>query len=298
MTAVPLLVALAASIAAPAPTGLESHLTALLRAHNGQVAVAVKNLTTGESWYHKADEVMPTASLIKVAVMMEAYQQADEGKIYLNDRITLHDADKVSGSGILRESFSDGATFTLRDAIRLMIAYSDNTATNLVLERIGIRSVNRRMKSWGYPNTKIHHLSFKGATTSIDPEGTRRYGLGRTTAREMLRLFEELQCATRHRPAPKQAMLGHLRRNNDRDKFTRLLPHETLVWHKDGAGVGVRTDAGLIQTPSGIVALCVLSADNEDFRWHPDNAGNLLCARVAKEVYDYFSPMTLQERAH
>jgi beta-lactamase class A len=258
--------------------------------HKGRVAVAVKNLDTGDAWYYHADDVMPTASLIKVAVLFEAYAQADEGKIDLKERLTLHDDDKVPGSGILREDFSDGATFTLRDAVRLMIAFSDNTATNLVLGRVGLRAVNQRMDAWGFPNTRVHHLSFRGETTSIAPERTRRYGLGSTTAREAMRLFEELQTGTRHRPAVKQALLSHLRRNTDRDKFPRLLPHGTPLWHKDGANETIRTDAGLMLTPAGLVALCVLTEDNEDRRWHPDNDGNLLCARIARAVYNHFTP--------
>jgi beta-lactamase class A len=269
-------------------SGLGSYLSRHISAHHGHVAVALKNLETGESWYHNADEVMPTASLIKVAVLFEAYQQADEGKIQLHDRLTLHDSDKVPGSGILRDNFSDGATFTLRDALRLMIAVSDNTATNMVLERVGIRAVNKRMEAWGFPNTKVNALSFKGSTTSVDPERSRRYGLGSTTAREALRLFEELYAGTRQRPALKQAMLAHLRHNDDRDRFPRLLPPGTPLWHKDGATERVRNDAGLIQTHGGTVALCVLTKDNEDRRWHSDNAGNILCARLAREVYDYF----------
>jgi beta-lactamase class A len=271
------------------PPSLEGRLAPLARAHKGRVAIAVKNLETGESYYLNADEVMSTASLIKVAVLFEAYQQADEGKIKLKERLTLRDADKVPGSGVLRENFSDGSTFTLRDAVRLMITFSDNTATNLVLERVGIRDVNRRMEEWGFPNTRVNALSYRASTTSIDPERSRRYGLGSTTAREALGLFEELATGTRFRPASRQAMLGHLRRNTDRDKFPRLLPYETPVWHKDGSTERVRTDAGLIQTPGGVVAVCVLTGDNDDRRWHPDNAGNLLCARVAREVYDHFA---------
>jgi hypothetical protein len=99
------------------------------------------------------------------------------------DRITLRDADKVPGSGVLTDHFSDGATFTLRDAARLMIGVSDNTATNLVLDKIGIKPVNQRMEAWGYPNTKINAKVYRGSTTSVDPARTKQFGLGSTTAR-------------------------------------------------------------------------------------------------------------------
>src|SRR5438270_3453667 len=109
--------------------------------------------------------------------------------------VTLKDADKVPGTGILTYRFSEGATFSLRDAVRLMIVYSDNTATNLVLDKIGIAATGKRMAAWGFPNTKLHAKVFLGPTTTIDPEGTKKYGLGRTTAREMVGLLEKLHQA-------------------------------------------------------------------------------------------------------
>src|SRR5438105_15618189 len=118
--------------------------------------------------------------------MMEVYQPAAEGKVNLTDTIRLHDSDKVPGSGIRTEHFSDGATFPRRDAVRLMIVYSDNTATNLVLDKIGIRATGDRMEAWGFPNTKINAKVYRGSTTSVSPERTKRFGLGSTTAREMV----------------------------------------------------------------------------------------------------------------
>jgi beta-lactamase class A len=271
-------------------SSLEARLARLAKAHKGDVAIAVKNLSTGESYYLDADRVMPTASLIKVAVLIEAYKQADEGKVKLTDAVTLRDADRVPGSGILTYHFSDGVALPLRDAVRLMIAFSDNTATNLVLDKVGIANVNKRMAEWGLPNTRINAKVFRGSTTSVDPERTRRYGLGSTTAREMVKLFEELQTGERLRPPLKQAVLTHLKKNEDKDKFKRLLPAGTVVVHKDGSVSDARTDAGLLYTPAGVVAVCVMTDNNKDRRWVSENAGNMLCAHVAKEVYDYFNP--------
>ena len=288
-TALLLTLPLFAAEPADKPT-LESRLAPLAREHKGKVAIAVKHLVTGESFYLNADEPMPTASLIKVAVLLEVYKQAEEGKVKLSDPVTLHDADKVPGSGILTDHFSDGVTMPLRDAVRLMIVYSDNTATNLVLDRVGVANVNKRLAALGFKETRINAKVFRGSTTSVDPERTRRYGLGSTTAREMAALFEELYAGEVVPPAAKQAMLAHLRRNSDKDKFTRLLPPGTLVWHKDGAVSDARTDAGVIRTPSGPVVLVVLTNDNADQRWVSENSGNLLCARAARAVYDHFTP--------
>jgi beta-lactamase class A len=84
-------------------------------------------------------------------------------------------------------------------------------------------------------------------------------------------------------------MLDHLKNAQDKDCFPRFLPAKTVVAHKTGAVTGVRTDGGIIYTPGGPVAVCVLTADNADKEWRPDNAGNVFCARVAEAVYHHFA---------
>src|SRR3954471_11318617 len=171
---------------------LESRLLPLIEAHEGKVAVAVKNLKTGETYLYHADEPMPTASLIKFPVMVEAYRQAAEKEVDLDAKVTLRDSDKVPGSGILTDHFSDGASFPLRDAVHLMIVSSDNTATTLVLDAIGIGSTAATMERLGYPNTKIHSKVFR-RDTSVFPDRSKQFGLGSTTAMEMIRLCEALE---------------------------------------------------------------------------------------------------------
>jgi D-alanyl-D-alanine carboxypeptidase (penicillin-binding protein 5/6)/beta-lactamase class A len=144
------------------------------------------------------------------------------------------------------------------------------------------------MEAWGFPNTKINAKVFRGSTTSVSPERTKKYGLGSTTAREMVGLLEKLQGGEVVQPAATRIMLGHLRRCDDREKFPRFLPSGIVVAHKTGSVSDARTDAGILYLESGPVALCVLTAQNDDKTWRADNAGNLLCAQVAKEVYEYF----------
>lgn len=268
---------------------LEARLAPLVQAHKGKVAIAVKNLRTGVSYYLNADQPMPTASLIKLAVMVEAYQQATEGKVKLNERITLTKEDKVQGSGVLTDHFSEGTTLSLFDAIHLMIVFSDNTATNLVLDKIGIASTGQRMAALGLPHTRINAKVFKGSTTSIAPERTKEFGLGSTTAREMIVLLEKLNAEELVNPQACKEMIAHLKKCDDKDKFTRFLPDKTVVAHKTGSVNDARTDAGILYLPEGPVAICVLTNQNEDKTWRQDNAGNVFCARVAKEVYDYFA---------
>jgi beta-lactamase class A len=268
---------------------LEARLAPLVKAHKGKLAIAVKNLKTGASYYLNADEEMPTASLIKVAVMVETYQQVADGKVKLLDMVTLHDRDKVPGSGILTYHFSDGATFALRDAVRLMIAYSDNTATNLILDRISVAAVTKRMAELGFPNTRLNAKVYKGKTTSIDPERTKKFGLGSTTARETAGLLEKLYEGKVVSPAASKEMIEHLKQCQDKDKIKRLLPKDLVVANKSGAVSDARTDAGILYLPNGPVVLCVLTAKNADRQFGRDNAAEEFIGRVALEVYRHFT---------
>jgi beta-lactamase class A len=270
-------------------SALANRLAPLIKSHRGQVAVAVKHLDSSESFYHDADEAMPTASLIKFMVMLEVYEQVREGKLKLSDFVVLRKEDMVPGSGILTYHFSDGATFSLRDAVRLMIVFSDNTATNLVLDKIGIASTGKRMAEWGCPNTKIHAKVFKGSTTSIDPERTKKYGLGSTTAREAVNLMEKLHQGKLVSAEACKDMIGHLKKCDDKTKLKRLLPEKIEVAHKTGSVSDVKTDAGILYLPGGPVAICVLTAKNEDKRFRDDNAANVLIGKIAREVHDHFA---------
>jgi serine-type D-Ala-D-Ala carboxypeptidase (penicillin-binding protein 5/6) len=271
-----------------AADGLAGRLMPLIEAHEGQVGVAVKHLGNGESFVYRENEPMPTASLIKFPVMIEAYRQAQEGKLDLKKMVTLRDEDKVPGSGVLTTHFSAGATFSVRDAIRLMIAFSDNTATNLVLDQIGLPATAACMEEMQCPNTKIHSKVFK-RETSVFPERSRQFGLGSTTAAEMVKLFELLHQKQLVTPEASDTMHAHLLACDDKLKFPKLLPAGTKVAHKTGSVDSSRTDAGIIYTPAGPIALCVLTNDNKDKSWTDKNAGDLLCARIAREVYDHFN---------
>jgi beta-lactamase class A len=291
--AIALAVSLSTATPAPEPPRAEDALTArllpLIEAHRGKVAVAVKHLGTGESFSYHATDPMPTASLIKFPVMVEVYRQAAAGRVDLDRPVTLREEDKVPGSGILTPHFSAGATFPLRDAVRLMIAFSDNTATNLVLDRIGLDATSRTMEELGYPNTKIHAKVYR-RDTSVSPERSRRFGLGSTTAAEMIRLCEALDRRELVSAGASAAMLEHLRACDDHAKFPRWLPPGTPVAFKTGSVDAARTAAGIVYSPAGPIALCVLTGENEDRRWSAENAGDRLCAEVARAAYEHFNP--------
>jgi beta-lactamase class A len=267
---------------------LEARLKPLLDSHKGKSAVAVKHLATGESFQLRSDVPMPTASLIKFPVMIEAYRQAAEKKVDFDALIVLKKEDKVPGAGVLTPHFSPGMQLPLRDAVHLMIVFSDNTATNLVLDQIGIDATAKTMEAMGFPHTKIHSKVYKRETSKF-PKRSKEFGLGSTTADDMVALFEKLHNGELVSKEASAAMTKSLLQCDDKQKFPRFLPLGTKVAFKTGSVDAARTCAGIIHTKSGPVALCVLTAENEDKRWVADNAGDLLCAKAAKAVWDHFA---------
>jgi len=284
----PLLAALAWLAAPLRAADLDERLRPLIAAHEGEVSVAVEHLKTGESFRQAADVPRPTASLIKLPVMIEAYRQAEREGLDLDALVTLEEEDKVPGSGILTPHFSDGARLPLRDLIRLMIAYSDNTATNLVVGEIGLEATAETMERLGFPETKLHSLVYR-RDTSIFPERSRRFGLGSTTAEDMIALLRLIERRELLSPVACDEIYEHLLNCQDEDLFKRYLPDEVRVAHKTGAVSDVRTSAGILETPSGPVALCVLTSRNADRRWTKDNRAEVLIAEVAREVFHHFN---------
>lgn len=283
------LVALGSLVApALAADSLQVKLAPLIAAHEGKVAVAIKQLKSGETFFHNADVPMPTASLIKLPIMVEAYRQAEAGKVDLQKTIALREEDKVPGSGILTQHFSPGMSLPLLDAIHLMIVYSDNTATNLVLDQIGLPATNGAMEKLGLANTKVHSKVFRG-DTSILPARSKEFGLGSTTAAEMVALLELLDQGKLAGEAGTKEMRRHLLACEDK-RLSRHFAPEIKVLQKTGSVTTVRTVAGIIELPSGNVAVCVLTNENKDRRWAADNAGEVLAANMGRILLEHFQP--------
>jgi D-alanyl-D-alanine carboxypeptidase (penicillin-binding protein 5/6) len=265
---------------------LAGRLQPFIEEFQGEAAVAVKDLKSGVEFNHRAEELFPTASLIKLPIMIAAYDAA-EGDDLLDLKVTLKEEDKVPGSGILTTHFSEGATISLRDAIQLMIVYSDNTATNLVIDSIGMPATNKMMESLGCQDTRLNSKVFR-RDTSVAPERSEKYGLGNTSARDMIKLLEMLQSGKLVSEAASKQMLAHLTACADRTKIPRLLPPTVVVAHKTGTVSSSHCDAGIVMSPTGPIAMCILTDKIKD-RSSDENAADLLCAKIAKEAFDYFN---------
>ena len=268
---------------------LNDSLKPLLEAHAGDVAVCIRHLETGEQFVWRGDEIQPTASLIKMPVMVAAYRMVDSKGLDLAKMIALEETDKVPGSGILTTHFSSGLQLSLRDAIRLMIRYSDNTATNLVVDEIGLPTTAATMESLGFPQTRLNSKVYRGET-SIAPDRSKLYGLGSTTANETVNLLEQLHKGTAASSESCKAMLDHLLACDDKTMLVSQLPDGTKVAHKSGAVSESRCNAGIIYGPKGPFAICVLTTNNKDKSWKDDNAAHVLIGKIARSAFDHFNP--------
>jgi beta-lactamase class A len=276
--------------ASPAPASftradtakLHRTLDSLARAHHGVVGYTVHDIDTGERMELRGDETFPTASLIKVPILVTVYDLVDKGQLALDDPITLLKIDKVPGSGLL-QFMHDRSIYTVHDAAWLMITISDNTATNLLLDRIIIRRVWDKMEQLGLPHTKVHSKSFL-RNSSVAMDSSVKYGLGVTTPNEMARLYELLANGKAVSPAADSAMLDIMAHNTDAEKMERYVMG-LEVPHKTGETDQVRTECSLFPLQSRVVA-CVLTKENQDQRWLIDNEAQVMMANMGKAIVD------------
>jgi beta-lactamase class A len=244
------------------------------------VGYAVHNVDTGERLERRGDETFSTASLIKVAILVTVYDLVEKKQLSLDDPLTVLKIDKVPGSGQL-QFLHDNAVITVHDAAWLMTTISDNTATNLLLDRIIIRRVWEKMEKLGLVHTKVHSKSFL-RIASVAMDSSVKYGLGVTTPNEMARLFALLAQGKAVSPASDSAMLDILAHNEDRQMLQRYVAGLDVP-HKTGATDQVRTECALFPLQSRVVG-CVLTKENQDQRWVLDNEAQVTMARMGDAI--------------
>jgi beta-lactamase class A len=260
---------------------LHQTLDAIAASHRGVVGYTVHNLDTGERLSLRGDEKFPTASLIKVAVLVTLFDLVEKGMMSLDDGLTLSRIDKVPGSGTL-QFMHDGLELTVRDAAWLMSTTSDNTATNLILDKVGIRRVWEKMDSLGLRQTRIHAKVFLARYTSLAPDSTAKYGLGVTTPNEMTRLFALMADGRAVSARADSAMLGILGRNEDYQMMQRHVSGVRAP-RKTGATEQVRTECALFYLQSRVAA-CAFTRENQDRRWLIDNEAQVTLARIGEAI--------------
>jgi len=313
VTALLLLVALASIEAPPQSAPADRHamdesIGSLVKSFRGVIGVAAIDLDNREELAFNADTRFPTASTIKTAVMLEAYHQIAEGSLTLDTLLTLRDAEKVGGSGVLRQ-LHDGLPLKVSDLIYLMIALSDNTATNMLVNRLGTARIDDRLASYGFKETRIFRPTFRDGRADVLPELEKEFGLGMTTPREMARLMALIADRKAVSAPASEAMIATLGKQQDRNMIPRLLPSDDSlrIGNKTGTdeekqpganGVRgqVRSDAAIVTGPNLRYVIAIYTRQVQDTRWTIDNDALVTGARISRLVYDYFSKGRSQSR--
>jgi beta-lactamase class A len=277
----------------------------------GVYAFSVKHLGKGEAASVNGEEVLPTASVFKVPLVVELYRQVERGEVSLDERYVLRDADKVPGSGILRE-LSEGLELTLSDLTTLMMIVSDNTATDVILGLVGVERVNSAMRGLGLEKTVVsascRDIIFDGVGGSDLPdeertlaryeglaaEARRRGGFTAktrnnvSTADEMtglLGLIAEGRAAGR---GSCDAIMGLMAKcQTGEARIAKYLPRDMVrVCHKEGTRLRLRNDVGIV-TLLGSGERWALSCFTNEVG--DVNAAEEAIAGVSRNVYDYFT---------
>jgi beta-lactamase class A len=283
--------------AAPAADPLAAKVDALAadfaKKHTGATLVLyARNLDTGKDFGRDPDSKVRTASTIKLPILCALESQVAAGKVKWDERIVLKPEDKVTGSGVLG-SLADGTDLTIRNVATLMIIVSDNTATNLVLNRITADAVNDYLDSIGITTTRSNRKVRGDGTKLAAAEGwsragklpeNERYGLGVSTPREMVKILAMLQQGKIVSAEASKDILGILEKQQYKTGLGRHVGDDVKVASKSGALDALRSDVGIVYTKGGPIALAITVDGMPEIDYSPDNAGEQLIWQVAHLV--------------
>ena len=281
----------------------EARIAERLRAFHGEMGIYAKNLDTGETVAVNADQRFPTASLIKVAVMAEVFRQIDSETLRKDQAVVLHASDKAGDETVPLNMLHDGTSLTVEDLLHFMIAYSDNTATNLLVGLVGTARVDALLDSYDLKKTRLYRPTFRDGHADVLPEEEKEYGLGSTTPREAARLIELIAEGKVVSRAAGHAMVALLAQQQDRAMIPRALPFdraEILVANKtgwdeekqpDAKGFrgDVRCDAAYIKSPRARYVIAICARRIRDKSPGVDNEALRTGAELSRMVYDDFN---------
>ena len=223
--------------------GVQQHL-------DGVLGVAILDLTSGEQLLVNADEVFPQASSIKIAVLAELYRQSHEGA-RLDDGYVVRKEDLVADSDIMGGLTPGVTRLTNRDLATMMIAVSDNAATNVLIDRVGMDNVNRMLSSQGLAHTQLRRKMM-----DLKAAGEGRENV--STPREMMTLLERLYRG-QIVAAPLLEDFWTMLATHKHSWLPRGLPSDLRIADKPGELEGVRADSGVVFLPRRPYVICVMT---------------------------------------
>lgn len=242
---------------------------------DGLAGVAIKDLATGDEFFVNPDTVFPQASSIKIHILAELYRQDRAGKLDVNAVVALPDSARTGGSSELQ--LLSAPSMTLRDYAILMIVRSDNTATNLLIDLLGMDAINASLVAWGLPEIKLQRRM-------IDLQAVAENRDNVATPRAMMRSLEKIYHGEVVDRATSNEVLKVLQLPRPASGLRAPLPSGVRIAHKTGSNAGVRCESGIVfleQRPYVISVMTSFGASSAE-------AGALI-EKVAHLAYGYFS---------
>lgn len=254
---------------------LRQKIAALLASYKGRWGIVIIDKSNEQVLEINPDMVFPAASMIKVPIMYEIMKQAANRIIDLNASLVVTKDARVGGAGILQELRPD-ITMTVRELITLMIVLSDNTATNMLIDLVGMDAINKTMVDLGLKSTVLRRqmMDFDAARAGKEND---------TCASDVALLFGIIESRQNLPREYGTLMLDILKRQQVRDKLPFYLPEETVLANKTGTLAGVEHDGGILFLPKGSYIISILTADLE-----VNYQGLQLVASIGKVLYDHF----------
>ena len=254
---------------------LQEQIRAVDQQLDGVLAVAVKDLTSQEEFFINPDEIMPQASSIKIAVLAELYLQAQQGKLKLTDEYVVRKEDLVSGSDIMLGLTAGVTRLTLRDLATMMVAVSDNSATNVLIDRVGLENVNSMLESQGLHATRLRRKMMDLKAASEGRENV-------STPREMMTLLEKIHRAQLLNKELTDDLLKILSTHKE-SALLQGLPDDAVAASKPGELEAVRNDSGIVFVKNRPYILCVMGAYLKD-----EKEGSAAIRKISGLAYAYF----------
>lgn len=279
-----------ASLTSPDLDSLQRDLDALCAGFHGQIGYCVRVLKSGKTISHNGTRRFPTASTIKTAILVEAINQVEEGKIKWTDtRKVPPTSERTENMASMWAYYlKDGTTLNLDGWCNLMITYSDNTATKVVGMWMGNQPIRDRMASFGLEWTSF--LSYSSPDATWFRRWNRSFGMGVTTPLEMNQLWTRIA----ERKATKTAagaerLLRILGRQYWDDAAGATTPPEVKVFNKTGAISRSRSETAFIEGENPYI-LTIYTDDQADQRWTADNEGDLILQKISSLVWNRLNP--------
>jgi beta-lactamase class A len=268
---------------------LQENLKARIGAFQGTVSLYAKNQASGATADIHGNEPVRTASTIKLPIVCAVFDAVARGQAKWSDLLTVTPAEKVTGTGVIGSELSDGVQLPLRDVMHLMIVLSDNTATNMILERFGADMVNSYLDHIGITTTRVNRKILGAGAPGWSAAGklpeNQKYGLGKSTPRDMATILERLERGEIVSPDASRGILGILKRCQDSTGIRRRLGGMQVA-NKTGALDALRSDVGIVYGKTGPIIMAITVDGMPKVDWSPDNAGSLLIADLAKMLVD------------